>query len=458
MIKNGGKMSSLKEVILNSGDARSVLSNRDAIIENCKTAQELVDVVNEFLTDEQKVEFIGYKNVNIAIRKIIALNLKSMEAKVTVLDDEELFETLQQYDIVNMVKTIDDSFKVEVLKKDSCIAKLNKYTILDIIKSLDFEFAKQVILDKSFVDKAELTGYDLASIIKVMDQEEIKAMFEEKETLIDELGFENGNFTTLINAIEDNNTKIEYMDQIDFASFERNSIISSCSVDYLMENKEIFQENDICLHRFVKFLPEEKQIEFATKIEKFEIDIDEKRKILVMLPADTKEKLKDVKLGDVYKDALSIDMHILKETEIANTEFDYNNIEKYRGLDELFSAMPQNMSSQEKRQFEKICEICPEIKVKDLLHISESTGPEFISSEKWIRETLEGVDSNWSDLQKLAYIDNRIGRKISYTPDFGTEEFDQGDARSLWKIIDTGYGVCNGVAQVEKYMLEQVRN
>lgn len=36
-----------------------------------------------------------------------------------------------------------------------------------------------------------------------------------------------------------------------------------------------------------------------------------------------------------------------------------------------------------------------------------------------------------------------------------TEAFGKRDARALWKIIDSGYGVCNGIAQVEKYILNK---
>lgn len=54
----------------------------------------------------------------------------------------------------------------------------------------------------------------------------------------------------------------------------------------------------------------------------------------------------------------------------------------------------------------------------------------------------------------MAYIDYRVGKKISYTPDFDTEVCDAASARALWKIITTGYGVCNGISQVEQYLLK----
>lgn len=88
--------------------------------------------------------------------------------------------------------------------------------------------------------------------------------------------------------------------------------------------------------------------------------------------------------------------------------------------------------------------------------IGNSTIEEYKNSELWIESILQKIPSNWTDIQKVAYIDNEIGKKISYSPGFNTEVFDKGASRALWKIIDTGYGVCNGIAQVEQYILEKV--
>lgn len=56
----------------------------------------------------------------------------------------------------------------------------------------------------------------------------------------------------------------------------------------------------------------------------------------------------------------------------------------------------------------------------------------------------------------MAIIDNAIGQQISYSPDFDTEVFNIEACRALWKIISSGYGLCNGIAKVEQYMLNRV--
>ena len=113
-------------------------------------------------------------------------------------------------------------------------------------------------------------------------------------------------------------------------------------------------------------------------------------------------------------------------------------------------------TKEERKAICKLCEICPDIEIVDDLIFGDSTGKEYIEGEIWIEDVLKGIKKEWTDLQKIAYIDNAIGKKICYAPDFGTEVFNHRDARALWKIISSGYGVCNGIAQIASYMLSQI--
>lgn len=72
-----------------------------------------------------------------------------------------------------------------------------------------------------------------------------------------------------------------------------------------------------------------------------------------------------------------------------------------------------------------------------------------------LNQFCHGINREWTDIQKVAFIDNAIGKKISYSPDFDTEEFIEASERALWHIIQSGYGVCNGIAQIEKYILDR---
>ena len=107
--------------------------------------------------------------------------------------------------------------------------------------------------------------------------------------------------------------------------------------------------------------------------------------------------------------------------------------------------------------------VCPNLNVTNIvvrssMRISRtytSTGQEFLNAEKWIDDVIARIDSKWSDVQKLAFIDYSIGKRVSYSPDFDTEVENKDDQRALWKIIDSGYGTCVGIAQIEQYILSK---
>ena len=129
------------------------------------------------------------------------------------------------------------------------------------------------------------------------------------------------------------------------------------------------------------------------------------------------------------------------------------NLADYRDFDEYIVINPIKVSEENRGKLLELYEICPKINITDNIGKRYSTVEEYIRAEEWISEVLSGIFPNWSQIQKVAYVDNQIGRRISYTPDFETEVCDSEAARALWKIIDSGYGVCNGIAQVEQYIL-----
>ena len=89
------------------------------------------------------------------------------------------------------------------------------------------------------------------------------------------------------------------------------------------------------------------------------------------------------------------------------------------------------------------------------LKFKASTPEEYVEGEKYINELLKGLNPEWSDIQKVAYIDNCIGKKLRYDPQYETEVYDECKDNTLWTVLNTGYGVCGGIAQVENYILER---
>lgn len=119
----------------------------------------------------------------------------------------------------------------------------------------------------------------------------------------------------------------------------------------------------------------------------------------------------------------------------------------------------EQFTEEQRSTFMRLCDICPNLQVLSSVnneYAVASTGAEYKKAEEWITYVLDSLEPEYSDAQKIAVIDNAIGKKISFSPDRGTEVFDKYDSRALWKIISSGYGVCNGISRVEQYMLERI--
>ena len=82
---------------------------------------------------------------------------------------------------------------------------------------------------------------------------------------------------------------------------------------------------------------------------------------------------------------------------------------------------------------------------------------EYVQGEKWIQSIIEQIKPEWVDIQKLAFIDNQIGKKISYSPSHGTEVENKENEKCVWRIISTGYGICDGISALVKYILKKVK-
>ena len=171
---------------------------------------------------------------------------------------------------------------------------------------------------------------------------------------------------------------------------------------------------------------------------------------MVVLKSNLKNEIDTQDIPEELKSALQVKY----EGEIL-LDFE-EQPEYYIGLDELINVEPMNLSEEERKYLLRLCEICPEMKIWDELKMKASTPNEYIQGEKYIDELLKGIRPEWSDIQKVAYIDNCIGKKLSYDPMFETEIEDTAGDRALWKILSNGYGVCNGIAQVENYILGRI--
>ena len=363
--------------------------------------------------------------------------LENSSDKFNILTDETVLSqyTLNVRELVELIDDfLSDEQKVQLLHIPDLLEKL--YIVpTRIVRLLSKEKQIEVLADKDFIqNELHISRTDIFEFI---------------------LGFENEQI------------KLEMLELYEFSKDEIERILnilkfnSRISIDIIKKNAQFFTQNGISVYEITEYLDKEMQLDFINKMEEMNLSLVEKRKILATLEDETKREIDTSNFPPEYVTA--IEMQINHDVHNRNTygqimiDFD-KDLEIYRGLDELITINPMNMPEKYKQKIIQLCEICPQISVMDNLRKekSRSTGEEYIRGEAWIESILQEINPEWSDIQKIAFIDYKIGKKISYSPDEGTEVFNKEDAQSLWKIIDSGYGTCAGIVQVEQYILRKI--
>lgn len=274
-------------------------------------------------------------------------------------------------------------------------------------------------------------------------------------------GYESG----IIGCISDENIKIKVLEIVlrkkcaskDDKISMLKTLDTQTLVSFLKANKD--SENNIQPYEIVRLLGSNKQIQFVSMLETMDLTLSEKKEILVTLNDDVKQTIDSGDFSQEYKNTIRI------PTKYRNNRKEvlldpHIELETYRGLDKLMRPIFAEQFTEEQRiTFMRLCDICPNLQVLSSVNNKygvASTGAEYKEAEEWITSILDNLDPEYSNAQKIAVIDNAIGKRISYSPDMGTEVFDKYDSRALWKIISSGYGVCNGIARVKQYMFERI--
>ena len=235
--------------------------------------------------------------------------------------------------------------------------------------------------------------------------------------------------------------------------------LSNTGIMHVLQNRDFLTKYRISPYQIIGEYDRELQLDVMSKFEDMGFSIAEKRQILATLPQSMKKNIDTSEFPQEYMTAFEIqiseDFGDIRGYGKITVDFDVD-LERYRGLDKLIHINPMQVSNENRAKILQLCEICPTMDIENNLNSGQSTVEEYRDAEGWINSVLEGIKPEWTDIQKVAFIDNAIGKKISYAPEFGTEMFNENDARALWKIISSGHGVCNGITQVEKYILGRI--
>lgn len=449
----------LKNLLEDAEDKFAIFSDRNTLIKyNCNFA-ELLSLISDFLTDEQKKALFDlehFKRFPPSIRAAIIQTINNHEYRAELIENPDVASDFNEYNVIKMVESLDDNAKIRILYNQEFRKKYNmgKNKVRQLIASLS-EVNKQEVLRDTEFSQENLENWQIREIIKELKEEkdklEMLELYDFKDWQIEEI---------LETFTDESKIAIVLENKYGFKNADLISLISSFSIDsllvFLKDNQEYLEKKGIKPHKITRRLNKEKQEELVSRFEEVDLELNEKRKILVTLRDEVKTSIDTSCMPTEYISAIkmqtSTDMR-----SYGNIIVDLNgDLEMYSGLDEFVFINAMELLEEDKPKLLKLCEICSEMSIEDNLGLASSTVEEYRSGEDWIKSVLEGINPEWSSIQKVAFIDYSIGKKVSYTPDFDTEVFDVGGARALWKILHSGYGVCNGIAQVEKYILDKV--
>lgn len=334
----------------------------------------------------------------------------------------------------------------------------NEEKIQEEWKKLEDEEKAEIILDTSFIEKEiseAIPFFSVIDLIKEITSESLKAKIIDRVEMLDSDKVEVINTFSEKGKIEAIlNSKVAYKSSIIriLKTFGGESLAL-----FLKEYREVLAKNKVQPFEIIKELDGEQQKIFVERfLEEAGLNNDDKKRILVFLNEDIKGTIDTSKFSDEYMNALRL------QTEANRIVIDLDrDSENYRGYDDLIKVNPEEYSKEQRNKFIQICLSCPNLSVESNYFSHKfttgyiSTGKEYIEGEKWIQSIISKLKPEYSTAQKIAIIDYEVGNRVSYSPDSGTEIFSEDDCRALWRIICSGYGICNGVANLEHYILKR---
>lgn len=454
----------LWKILEASNDKFSVFADEESFLQYNFSISDFLHVADNFLTDEEKLKLFDLKYIkrqSSNIKESVLNLIQKDDIKLKAILNEDITAGLEQYQIQDIINTLGTTGIIQIIENPEFIQKHNiqRIEIVNMIEKLNDKNKQELLLKNSYLlEELQLEPYLITKVIVSLENEDAKLEMIELYNLNEFLAFD-----VLTTFSDESKVEIITENKYKYNKFNLTKMISSLNLNSLIEffrdKKDFLEKNNIKPHEIIRMFPKENQLELVSNLENMNLTLGEKKRILVTIDPKIKKDIDKSNFPPEYITALEMK----RELENISTRH-YNKIildlnddlEKYRDLDELIYLNPTELPRDEKDKIFELCAICPNIKIEDEIGLGTSTVEEYINAEAWIDSVLQKIDESWSDVQKLAFIDNALGKKISYCPDFDTEVFRAEDARALWKIIDSGHGVCNGISQVEKYILDSI--
>ena len=450
----------LRELLGQTDNKLDIFANVQTLRNYEFTNRELFELINEFLSDEEKLKLFDYSHfVNLSpyIRSKIIRLVSSDQVLLQMMNNDSIINGIDEYALVEIIKNMSDAGKQQLLHNQEFM-KRHRFTnnsLYNIFSSLSEDSLTETLADTDLIlNKLHLETFHLVKLLKGLSTD------EEKIKMMELYQIENYYQVDLLTTCSDNcklenllgNKKInDTYNILLLVTLEPESLCK-----FLSEHKDFCAEKNIFPYKIIHQLDPDRQKEFMLNFENLSLTSREKKEILATLCPEVKQDIDTTDFPKEYLAALNMQLSEDTLTIIFDLERD---LEDYRELDNLISVNPERFTADQRLRFMKLCDICPNMKVLNNLGDNvvsfSSTPKEYKEAEEWIASVIDSLKPEYSKAQKMAIVDNAIGRKMSYSPDFNTEVFNLDHCRALWKIIASGYGVCNGIAKLEQYMFSR---
>lgn len=450
----------LRTLLEQTDDKLTILASSETFKNYDITVKEFLDLVSDFLSDEEKLGLFDYSHFMQFkgwIKGEIIELISDENILLQILSNDNIMNGVEHYQIVDSIEKMSDGAKKQLLYNQDFMEKhqFSDNELIKIISGLSDDAREEILQNKDFIiNRLHLDDYQIAQLVAELSNEDAK------KTMLEIYELANYLKVQIIDTLNSSSKLTILLKENGFSKYDMIKIIQSLDIetlrDFLVQHREFCSENDIHPYEIISKLDSEQQKDFIANLEDINLTLSEKREILAMLKSDVKQGIDTTNFSKEYISALSMQTTEYSERIILDLE---RNLEDYRGLDNLIRTNPEGFTEEQRTKLMKLCDICPKLQVVSILNNSiefVSTASEYKEAEKWITSIIDKLNPEYSKAQKMAVIDNEIGKKISYSPDYDTEVFDNTNCRALWKIISSGYGVCNGIAKVEQYILNRI--
>lgn len=224
----------LREFLKSSDDKFNVLSDIETVKPYHITIKELLELIDEFLDDEQKVALL---NVNYAQRPIIKSNIimliKDENKRLDVIFNKELTSGLGTNEIVDIIKSQSSSTLLEILNNTEFLEanKIGKYQIIDIIKMQSSDVILQILSNYALLEKCKLESYEVKTLFRPLNEKDKLKFFENADYIKETLKLSEYEIADMISSITDEKVKEGLMQSYELSNGSKVSIIKNFSDD-----------------------------------------------------------------------------------------------------------------------------------------------------------------------------------------------------------------------------------